>query len=437
MRSPTRRARSACEIRIRTRVTGIELGPGHDGQRRAHGRTARSTPSTSSTRRASGRRRSPRWSAPPALGAGRPPARADAGGPRTRRYPRQPVLPGHRQSRLRQGRGRRDADRRLRAESPWPGGPTACPWDHGASPVESDIDRFAPLLEGAIRRFPFLERSGVIRLLCHPDAMTPDGNPLLGPMPGYPGFWVAAGLSLNGFGGAGGHGRALAEWMIDGRAADSTSTRIGAWRFGAVYDDPCVRHGLRPRGLPLLLPAALPVRRRRVGARPHARARCRSACRSSARCSAPRTAGSAPTTSSPGGGGGAAAPTSGGSAGRGRPWFEQRRRRARGVPRAGRDHRHDLVRQARGVRSRRAGRCSSACRDSRIDRRLGSVIYTQFLQPARRDRRRRHRHPAGEQRFRVITGAGTVDADRGWLELNRRAGRRPGRRSVTAATSWR
>ena len=51
------------------------------------------------------------------------------------------------------------------------------PWDHGASPVESDMDRFAPLLEGAIRRFPMLEESGVVRLLCHPDAMTPDGNP--------------------------------------------------------------------------------------------------------------------------------------------------------------------------------------------------------------------------------------------------------------------
>ena len=36
--------------------------------------------------------------------------------------------------------------------------------------------------------------------------MTPDANPLLGPMPGVPGFWLAAGLSLNGFGGAGGIG---------------------------------------------------------------------------------------------------------------------------------------------------------------------------------------------------------------------------------------
>ena len=111
------------------------------------------------------------------------------------------------------------------------------PWDHGASPVESDMDRFAPLLEGAIARFPFLDRAGVVRLLCHPDAMTPDGNPLLGPLPGIPGFWVAAGLSLNGFGGAGGMGRALAEWMTDGDPGlDINPYR--AWRFGAVYDDP-------------------------------------------------------------------------------------------------------------------------------------------------------------------------------------------------------
>ena len=123
------------------------------------------------------------------------------------------------------------------------------PWDHGASPVESDMDRFVPLLEGAIRRFPFLDRSGVIRLLCHPDAMTPDGNPLLGPLPGTPGFWIAAGLSLNGFGGAGGIGRALAEWIVDGEPElDVTAYR--AWRFGPAYQNPwfataCAREAYR------------------------------------------------------------------------------------------------------------------------------------------------------------------------------------------------
>jgi len=110
------------------------------------------------------------------------------------------------------------------------------PWQHGSSPTESDMDRFAPLLEGAIRRFRFLEDSGVIRLLCHPDAMTPDGNPLMGPMPGLRGFWVAAGLSLNGFGGAGGMGKSLAEWMTAGESEIDVDD-YRAWRFGGPYRD--------------------------------------------------------------------------------------------------------------------------------------------------------------------------------------------------------
>src|SRR5262249_27789995 len=81
------------------------------------------------------------------------------------------------------------------------------PWDHAETSLPPDWERFGPLMSGAIRRFPFLADAEAIRLVCHPDAMTPDSNPLLGPMPGVRGFWVAAGLSLNGFGGGGGIGR--------------------------------------------------------------------------------------------------------------------------------------------------------------------------------------------------------------------------------------
>lgn len=111
------------------------------------------------------------------------------------------------------------------------------PWDHGATALPSDEERFVQLMEGAIRRFPFLERAGVAALICHPDAMTPDANPLLGPMPGVPGFWVAAGLSLNGFGGAGGIGKTLAEWVVHGETEwDASGYR--PWRFPDVYRDP-------------------------------------------------------------------------------------------------------------------------------------------------------------------------------------------------------
>ena len=67
-------------------------------------------------------------------------------------------------------------------------GTTACRGSTARAMLPPDNARFQPLLEGAIRRFPFLEDAGVDRLLCHPDAMTPDGNPLLGPMPGVRGL---------------------------------------------------------------------------------------------------------------------------------------------------------------------------------------------------------------------------------------------------------
>ena len=117
------------------------------------------------------------------------------------------------------------------------------PWDHAAASLPPDWERFGPLMAGAIRRFPFLADAEAIRLVCHPDAMTPDANPLIGPLPGVPGFWVAAGLSLNGFGGSGGIGRALAGWMVDGDPGVDVAP-YRAWRFADPYRDPTWRASL-------------------------------------------------------------------------------------------------------------------------------------------------------------------------------------------------
>ncbi|MEA2608452.1 MAG: hypothetical protein QOJ75_695, partial [Chloroflexota bacterium] len=117
------------------------------------------------------------------------------------------------------------------------------PWEHAARSLPADYERFAPLMAGAIRRFPFLADAEAIRLVCHPDAMTPDANPLLGPLPGVRGFWVAAGLSLNGFGGGGGIGRALAGWITAGDPGVDVGP-YRAWRFGEVYRDPVFAAGL-------------------------------------------------------------------------------------------------------------------------------------------------------------------------------------------------
>jgi 4-methylaminobutanoate oxidase (formaldehyde-forming) len=286
------------------------------------------------------------------------------------------------------------------------------PWRHGASPVQSDMDRFAPLLQGAIERFPFLERSGVIRLLCHPDAMTPDGNPLLGPTPGTPGFWVAAGLSLNGFGGAGGIGATLAEWMTEGEpAADVNGYRAG--RFGGAYaSEPFATARAREvyryydrlrypfdteewaRGVRA---SPLQVRTQELGA-----------------VFGTKNAWERPDHFEPGTPWRRSGADQRGFGFGTPPWFD----------RVGAEHR--AVRERVGIFDMTSfgklevtgpGAVSLLERvcDSRIERPPGSVIYTQFLN--------RHGGIVGdvtvtrldEQRFRVVTGAATVDADRNWL----------------------
>src|SRR5579864_6595591 len=110
------------------------------------------------------------------------------------------------------------------------------PWDHAGTSLPPDQARFEPLLAGAARRFPFAHEAGIVKLVCHPDAMTPDSGPLVGAMPGVRGLYMAAGLSLNGFGGAGGIGRALAEMITTGETElDLYAYR--PWRFGRVHRD--------------------------------------------------------------------------------------------------------------------------------------------------------------------------------------------------------
>src|SRR5438445_4347158 len=110
------------------------------------------------------------------------------------------------------------------------------PWDHAGASLPPDEARFEPLLAGAARRFPFMGEAGIVKLVCHPDAMTPDSNPLVGPVPGVRGLYLAAGLSLNGFGGGGGIGRSLAELVTTG-SSELDPHPYRPWRFGPVHRD--------------------------------------------------------------------------------------------------------------------------------------------------------------------------------------------------------
>ncbi|TGV77492.1 FAD-dependent oxidoreductase, partial [Mesorhizobium sp. M00.F.Ca.ET.149.01.1.1] len=89
------------------------------------------------------------------------------------------------------------------------------PWNFGHELLEPDIDRIAPSLEVGFRHFPAFQKTGIKQIINGPFTFAPDGNPLVGPVRGLPGLWVACGV-MAGFSQGGGVGLALSNWMIEG-----------------------------------------------------------------------------------------------------------------------------------------------------------------------------------------------------------------------------
>ena len=92
------------------------------------------------------------------------------------------------------------------------------PADFGRELLQPDIDRFADRLEIAFERMPALARAGIKDIINGPFTFGPDGNPLIGPVPGLKNYWAAVGV-MAGFCQGGGVGLCLAEWMIEGEPA--------------------------------------------------------------------------------------------------------------------------------------------------------------------------------------------------------------------------
>jgi 4-methylaminobutanoate oxidase (formaldehyde-forming) len=110
------------------------------------------------------------------------------------------------------------------------------PWEFTQQLLPAEWELFEPLLAGAIRRFPAVEKAEILHLINGPDGFTPDGHYALGPVPGRPGFWIAAGMSINGIAGAGGVGRVMAEWILEGAPSFDVS-ELDVRRFGADLRD--------------------------------------------------------------------------------------------------------------------------------------------------------------------------------------------------------
>lgn len=96
---------------------------------------------------------------------------------------------------------------------PWQ--PRTTPWEFGAELLPPDLDRIAPSLELGFEHFPAMRTAGIKRVINGPFTFSPDGNPLVGPVQGKPGFWCACAV-MAGFSQGGGVGLALSQWMVNG-----------------------------------------------------------------------------------------------------------------------------------------------------------------------------------------------------------------------------
>jgi uncharacterized delta-60 repeat protein len=102
--------------------------------------------------------------------------------------------------------------------------PVAKPWGMKSIPesfafdsLPEDFEHIEPLMAAAAHRMPVLAETGIRLFFNGPESFTPDDRYLLGESPDVPGMFVAAGFNSIGIQSAGGAGKVLADWIVDGR----------------------------------------------------------------------------------------------------------------------------------------------------------------------------------------------------------------------------
>jgi 4-methylaminobutanoate oxidase (formaldehyde-forming) len=120
--------------------------------------------------------------------------------------------------------------------NPKPWSTDGVPWEFTQELLPGEWEIFEGIMEGALQRIPILNEAEAIELVNGPDAFTPDGYYALGPVPGLKGFYVAAGGSDNGIAGGGGVGMLMAEWILEGETSIDTH-EMNVRRFGPHLRD--------------------------------------------------------------------------------------------------------------------------------------------------------------------------------------------------------
>jgi len=114
---------------------------------------------------------------------------------------------------------------------PWVA-PDRLPYPFEFQLLDEDWDHFAILMDNAITRIPVLAETGIKMFYNGPESFTPDNQFILGQAPELRNFFVGAGFNSVGIASAGGAGRALAEWIVQGEPSLDLSA-VDIRRFAA------------------------------------------------------------------------------------------------------------------------------------------------------------------------------------------------------------
>ena len=289
------------------------------------------------------------------------------------------------------------------------------PWDFTQRLLPSDWELFGEIMEGAIRRVPILGRAEMAHLTNGPEGITPDSRPLLGPVPGVPGFWAAAGLSHTGFGAGGAIGEIIADWLVEGEPPYDVS-EMNVRRFGPVFEDRAFAAARARESYRYYYMLRYPhdenesVRERRLSP-------LDGRCLALGGVFGEKNGWERALYFEPGRPGRRAGADQG-AWGWGRPAF---------FDRVGEEHR--AVREQAGlldmtsfgkidVRGSGALALLQRLSDNDVGKPPGSVVYTQFLNPRGGIEADVTVIRLDEDRFRVVTGSGFVPGDLGWIRMH-------------------
>ena len=100
---------------------------------------------------------------------------------------------------------------------PWRS-PDTVPYPFEFQLLDEDWEHFSVLMDNALHRVPVLHETGIRKFYNGPESFTPDNQFLMGEAPNLRGFFVGAGFNSVGIATAGGAGKALAEWVVEGEA---------------------------------------------------------------------------------------------------------------------------------------------------------------------------------------------------------------------------